>query len=66
MESEIDMKVNGAVVALKKEIDSLLKRVTEDNERLLKENYENAQALKALRQEFDAHVSHPVNIKAGR
>ncbi len=63
MESEVDKKINGAVVALKSDIDSFLKRVDGDNERILKENFENAQAIKALREEFNIHVRSPLHIK---
>jgi hypothetical protein len=48
VQNEIDIKVNAAVVALKGEIDSLLKRITEDNVRLLNENYELSNRLRAL------------------
>ena len=48
MESEIDKKVNAVVVALKKDIDSLLDKV-------MKENFELSQKLEKLQKKVDSH-----------
>lgn len=56
MQNKVDIKVNAAVVALKGEIDSLLKRVTEDNVRLLNENYELSNRLRALEDKLNKHI----------
>ena len=52
----IGEQVSIAVVALKRDIDSLLKRVQEDNEKLLKENYALSKEIKALKTKVDDHV----------
>jgi hypothetical protein len=48
MESETDVKVNAAVVALKKDINSLLDKV-------MKENFELSERLKALEEKVSSH-----------